>query len=236
MLERLKSIATGAADLFRVEAEIALTRARRTGAWSVVVVAAAGITGLSLAGLVVAAAATLALAVGWIASLAIVSVVLLAAAVAVLVVASDRVRTALDRESLPDAMIERSARARREIAVGNDLARESGAGDHERPSPDRDRPNQADPFQPREAVAEFIAKNPGVALGGIAAVAAVLGPSRTIKFASRGMLLAGLAAKVGKHAATSRSGRVQPDRMQDRSTHDSRAAAGAGASVRASAD
>jgi len=205
MLDRLKSIATGTADLLRVEAEIAIDRARRTSAWVVVAAAAIVFTAVGLAGLLVAATAALALAIGWVAALGSVSALVLVISCGITALAVSKMNAATKRDELPASMIERSAHARRKIAGHEPTGGEMRASSHPDPQ-DRSRASHgahSDPFQPKEVVAEMIARNPGIALGGIAAVAALLGPSRTIKLASRGMLLAGLAAKVGKHTGTS---------------------------------
>lgn len=204
MFDRLRGIAHGAGDLLRAEAEIALTQARRAGTWGAVTLASAAVGLIGLVGLVVAGTAALAMLTGWVAALAITSVTLVLAGVGAVAVSRHKLSQATERQAMPQDLIARAAVAKAQIAGNDTMTNTSGPSlTRSAASSGSSNSKPGESFEPKDAAAKFIAKNPGLALGGIAAAAALLGPSKTIKLVGRGMLIVSIATKVTDHLSDS---------------------------------
>ena len=203
MLNRFKAIIHGVGELLSAEAEIAVTRARRAGMWGGVVLASTALSLIAALGLLVAGTAAMATRTGWIVALAAVSLMLLIAGVGAVVAGSRKLVVSLERGELPVGMSERSSHARLEICGGEVKSGVRALPHGSGPTSGND---GRTPFDPMEAVAECIAKSPALTLGGIVAVAALLGPSKSFKLAGRGLLLASIASRISEHFADNASG------------------------------
>lgn len=197
MLDQLASITSGGGRLLRAEGEMLLLQARRACAWGALAIL--GVLGvcLGLLGVLTALTAAFAQEVGWIWATAAASGVIACAGGVVILTAKVRMRRSTDIAAMPDTVRSRAADARREMA-GEPTLEEAEA--------ERQRPEGEDESWQDKAV-RFAMENPGLAAGGAFAVVAILGPWRTMRMVSRGMMLAGLASnllgKVGENDGTS---------------------------------
>lgn len=210
MLDRLESIVRDGGALFRAEGEILLAMLRRSLLISSVILAAGVLVLIALAGLAVAAAAALAAEIGWVWALVLMSTCLLTAGTATIAMSQRWLHKALQRSAMPTGPRRRAA-----IASGN-LREEIGMDTDDQKTSHTNGSSTAPPQNKswQETAAEFVAENPGAVLGGLFAAVSLVGPVRSVRLLSRGMMLAGLAStvlkevseKAAEHAAAEAAG------------------------------
>lgn len=178
MFKRIASIATGSGQLFQAEGDVLLSKIQRLGNLGVILLLAAMVfvagVGVLMAGLMLA----LAQALGWVASLAITAALMLIASVTVWLFVKNQLREALSNGSVPVEIRRRVHEAK--STIRDDEPAPVNHGD--------------DSMSIKDKTVRFVMKHPGLAAGGALIAVGLLGPGRSMKFASRTMLLAGLAS------------------------------------------
>ncbi len=212
MFDRINDIISGSGSLVRSEAEILATRLVRSSLGVVVVAAGVLLAVVGLGGLATAATAVIAQELGWIVALTISSAVVAVLAAITIAIAASATRSANKRSNMPAETQQRAAEAELKL-------------DASKPSPQSE-PKPTAAAAPgddiKQQLAAFIAGNPGIAMGGAAAIVALLGPSKTLKYASRAIMLAQLASNIKQQVDT-------PSANGRHASADARAASRAGA-------
>ena len=206
MFNRVTTIATGTADLFRAEGELLIERSRRLLSFGILSAVAGMLAGFSLLALAVAGTAWLSTLIGWIAAVAVAGVVglSLSGTTAVLIRAS--ASKSLRLEQLPPDPRARAEQARARITNGDARgAQQDSSPANTSTTSEKSGGDNSDSFADR--VAEYVVNNPGASVAGISAALAVLGPGTTLKYAGRAMMVAKLAQKMVEHATSGDSDR-----------------------------
>lgn len=190
MFSRLASIGLGSGRLLRAEGEGLLRRAQLSVVWAGAAFIGGVVLTIGIVAVLVAGTAWVAGQLGWVPAVAITGGAVLVAGLVLLAVSRAALRNAVRRQSVPAQARMDSKIARMQIK-GDDPMSESETdhtGGHEAG------PETQDDWQAKAA--EFVTKNPGIVIGGAICVVAAIGPFRSLKMLSRGLMLAGLASSL----------------------------------------
>ncbi len=209
MFQRLASIALGSGQLLRAEGEGLLSRGKRMldGTW--LLIAGSALTIIGASAVLVAGTAALARAIGWVGAVAIAGGLVLVLGVLLTAVARSVFRRAVAGDAMP-AEIRRDAAAARQRIAGDDPDPAGTEGSNQR----RD---DGGPDDWREHVAGFVARHPGMVAGGALCAVTLVGPWRSLRYLSRGLLVASVVDKLRTPSddAPPNGGRTQPGRPAD---------------------
>ncbi len=207
MIDRFRNIATGAAELLHVEADMLLTAARRSLVWLTVLLAGGFVIGLGILGLLVALTWVIALEIGVLAAIAIVSAGLLALGLAACVAARRTLARASRRATMPQPLLNRRKEAHKLMA---------GQDTHPSDAPGRHQQESGQDHDLKDQIGHFIGKNPALAAAGAFTALALFGPARTFRLAGRAMMIGGIVAGAMRGAREQRPGERAPDADEPR--------------------
>ena len=202
MLSNLRTIVSAGGDLIRSEGSILAERLRRIALWSGLVALAALVLLVAAIALSVAATAALAAEIGWIPALAIAGSCALMLSIATLLYARRAMTRQLRRSEMPLEPRTTSKIAKQEIVdalPGVDPEAESASN-----SQTNGTPGGADDDLAAK-VTKFITDHPAEIAGGAVAVLGLIGPVRSFRLLSKGVVLAGIAQSIVKQMGTADS-------------------------------
>jgi len=202
MLSNLRTIVSAGGDLIRSEGTILAERLRRIALWSGLVALAALVLLVAAIALSVAATAALAAEIGWIPALAIAGSCALMLSIATLLYARRAMTRQLRRSEMPLEPRTTSKIAKQEIVdalPGVDPEAESASN-----SQTNGTPGGADDDLAAK-VTKFITDHPAEIAGGAVAVLGLIGPVRSFRLLSKGVVLAGIAQSIVKQMGTADS-------------------------------
>ena len=190
MFSRLASIGLGSGRLLRAEGEGLLRRAQLSIVWAGAAFIGGVVLTVGVVAMLVAGTAWIAGQLGWVPAVAIVGAAVLIAGLVLLAVSRAALRKAVRRQSVPMQARMDSEIARMQIKGDDPMSdfKSDHTGGHNAG------PNQQDDWQ--DKAAEFVTKNPGIVVGGAICVIAAIGPFRSLKMLSRGLMIAGLASSL----------------------------------------
>lgn len=199
MLSNLRTIVSAGGDLIRSEGTILAERLRRIALWSGLVALAALVLLVAAIALSVAATAALASEIGWIPALAIAGSCALILSVVGLAYVRREMTRQLRRSEMPLEPRAASMLAKQEIVD----ALPGGEPDAESASNSRTdgTPGGADDDLAAK-VTKFITDHPAEIAGGAVAVLGLIGPVRSFRLLSKGVVLAGIAQSIVKQMGT----------------------------------
>ena len=200
MFANLRTIVSAGGDLFRSEGTILLERFRRVALLSGLFALAALVLVAAALALSVAATAALAAEIGWIPALAIASTLALCFSIAALLYIRRAMTQQLRRSEMPLEPRTASVIAKQEITdalPGTDSDGDSAGRPESPATPDTDDPDLT------ARVTRFITDHPAEIAGGAVAVLGLIGPVRSLRLLSKGVMLAGVAQSISRqmHAA-----------------------------------
>jgi len=199
MLSNLRTIVSAGGDLIRSEGSILAERLRRIALWSGLVALAALVLLVAAIALSVAATAALAAEIGWISALAIAGSCALVLSIATLLYARGAMTRQLRRSEMPLEPRTTSKIAKQEIVdalPGVDPEAESASNSQTDGTPDGADDDLA------AKVTKFITDHPAEIAGGAVAVLGLIGPVRSFRLLSKGVVLAGIAQSIVKQMGT----------------------------------
>ncbi|MFG0241502.1 MAG: hypothetical protein ACF8R9_01820 [Phycisphaerales bacterium JB054] len=199
MLSNLRTIVSAGGDLIRSEGTILAERLRRIALWSGLVALATLVLLVAAIAISVAATAALAAEIGWIPALAIAGSCALMLSIATLLYARRAMTRQLRRSEMPLEPRTTSTIARQEIADALPGTEPGTEPDAESASNSQTN-GTAGPTDGDLAakVTKFIADHPAEIAGGAVAVLGLIGPVRSFRLLSRGVVLAGIAQSIVK--------------------------------------
>lgn len=199
MLSNLRTIVSAGGDLIRSEGTILAERLRRIALWSGLVALATLVLLVAAIAISVAATAALAAEIGWIPALAIAGSCALMLSIATLLYARRAMTRQLRRSEMPLEPRTASTIARQEIADALPGTEPDTEPDAESASNSQTN-GTAGPTDGDLAakVTKFIADHPAEIAGGAVAVLGLIGPVRSFRLLSKGVVLAGIAQSIVK--------------------------------------
>lgn len=224
MFANLRTIVSAGGDLFRSEGTILLERFRRVVLWSGLFAAAALVLIAAAVALSVAATAALATEIGWIPALTIAGACALGLSIAALAYARRSMTRQLRRSEMPIEPRTTSILAKQEIAdalPGGEPDAAADGGDDGEPASGC----PADEQDLAAKVTKFVTDHPAEIAGGAVAVLGLIGPVRSFRLLSKGVMLAGIARSISKQMSAAADAAEAPAAGQPQEAPNGAAAA-----------
>lgn len=195
MFNRLSSIVSGSGDLFRAEGELLLARFRSAFLWTSLAFAAVSIASVAFVALFVCGVIILAEEIGWVGAVASAATLLLVVSVTLAAWFWKRAASNPHAEAEPPAEV-RAEIAKNKLKGPTKVPVQQEHAPKEHPTESNDQEQSGSSWEHR--VSAFVKENPGLVASGAFAAFALVGPSKLLRLAGRGMMVASIVQRMNR--------------------------------------